>query len=515
MVEHFGGWQAVGGEPGAAVGPGSAPSARRRVALALLVALLLLAAPAAALGQAPPAPSITIGESNDPAQTAELLAVFGAAADAPFTTVTVAETTATTGAFFDLSGVDTAYSSTALACRPAGSGLDVATRNIELATPALYAMALVTAGVEDASLVVAAPDDAPALGMTALAGVFAGWEAAPCRGEPLSPQRRDLAFEQIAVAAAVAGASADPARVDAAARLLLDTQQAVVTGRLTEPAAIAAIVDREAAAGGLDLAAAERTALIDLMTRLGRADLDWRTYAQGWTIAGADPDRIALRGRGDRVGGRPRVDTGAVGGGRLPRAATPAATPAARPTGPAATPAAVASPIATPSPPAVPATPLAAAEPPLRPVAGTILGVAAGGVTVAEEGGGRHAYALAAGAPVRRAGEPAALAAVAPNDRVWILVDDRRGRAVALDAEPPAASVRSPSGWGWLLPLLAVLAAALLFTRRRVFPVRPPAAAATTRRLGVAVGGVRRRWSSRPVPGGGRRWRFWERRASA
>jgi uncharacterized protein YpuA (DUF1002 family) len=80
------------------------------------------------------------------------------------TTVTVDETARAMEGIFDTSGITSAYSSTALTCLDQGAGLEVATRNITVVPPALYAMALATAGIDDATLVVAAPADAPRRG---------------------------------------------------------------------------------------------------------------------------------------------------------------------------------------------------------------------------------------------------------------------------------------------------------------------------------------------------------------
>ncbi|MDP9363857.1 MAG: DUF1002 domain-containing protein, partial [Chloroflexota bacterium] len=175
---------------------GGRATARGIAAAAASVALVLGA------GAAPVAAeewrSITIGESNDAAQQAELLAYFEAGADDKLATVSVEETLAAMAGIFDLEGVDTAYSSTALACREPGSGLEVSTRNIEVVSPELYALALVTAGIEDAELLVAAPDDAPALGMTALTGVFTTMDGAPCGPGNGAAARQRFALEGLA-----------------------------------------------------------------------------------------------------------------------------------------------------------------------------------------------------------------------------------------------------------------------------------------------------------------------------
>jgi hypothetical protein len=107
--------------------------------------------PGPAAAQTPATTTITIGESNSPAQVDELLAAFEATGDEPVTTVTVDETARAMEGIFDTSGITSAYSSTALTCLDQGAGLEVATRNITVVPPALYAMALATAGIDDAT----------------------------------------------------------------------------------------------------------------------------------------------------------------------------------------------------------------------------------------------------------------------------------------------------------------------------------------------------------------------------
>ncbi|MBA3413709.1 MAG: DUF1002 domain-containing protein, partial [Chloroflexia bacterium] len=223
--------------------------------------------------------SITIGESNSPAQVEELLAVFEARGDEPVATVTVDDTARAMAGIFDTSGITSAYSSTALTCRDQGAGLEVATRNITVVVPAMYAMALATAGIDDATLVVAAPAAAPAEGMTALTGIFATAEGGTCTSAAGDPDRRRLALEELTLTAEIA---ADDAT--AAATVVLGVQQAVVSGRQTDPAAIEATVAAQEDAVGIAIPAEQRAKLIDLMTRLASADLDWGSFAAGWTL---------------------------------------------------------------------------------------------------------------------------------------------------------------------------------------------------------------------------------------
>ena len=81
--------------------------------------------------------TITLGESNTPAQRDELLTYFEAGDDDRISDVTLADTQRAMEGIIDVSDITSAYSSTALTCRSAGNGLEVETRNIEVVPPAL------------------------------------------------------------------------------------------------------------------------------------------------------------------------------------------------------------------------------------------------------------------------------------------------------------------------------------------------------------------------------------------
>jgi uncharacterized protein YpuA (DUF1002 family) len=208
------------------------------LALAVVAALLLHTPLAAKTGK-----TITLGESLNPDQKRELLDFFKAAPDDKVITVTEKETNDAMQGILDGLGQGTsgAFSSTALTCGELGDGLDVTTRGISLVTPSMYAMALVTAGIGDARLVVAAPVQAPALGMTALTGVFKTWEIAPCDSGHTTKKRQRLALEELALTAQIGQALVAQGIVDGVQRssdLVLDTQKTIVTDRLTKQDAI-------------------------------------------------------------------------------------------------------------------------------------------------------------------------------------------------------------------------------------------------------------------------------------
>ena len=112
-------------------------------------------------------------------------------------------------------------------CQPPGSGVHVHTDNITDIPAAAYANAMVTAGVSDATVTVAAPSGKPMTGETGLVGVLRAYPS--CHGgEAIPPSRLRLAYEELHVTGELA---ADGAGWDHAAAAMLRATQAIVTSR--------------------------------------------------------------------------------------------------------------------------------------------------------------------------------------------------------------------------------------------------------------------------------------------
>ncbi|MDQ3044793.1 MAG: DUF1002 domain-containing protein [Chloroflexota bacterium] len=265
-------------------------------ALGLLVFMTILLTPAfrssfAAEG----GKTIALGESLNDAQKQELLALFGSGSADQILTVTEADTQAAMAGVTDqiFRG---AFSSTALTCRDLGDGLIVRTSNITSVTPGLYAMALVTAGLGDGELIVAAPSTATSLGLTALTGVFKTWAIAPCESGDTTPERQRLALEELTLTLDIGQAVGN---VQAATNIVIETQRTLVTDGLVDSGAIGQVIDAHQAANGVVIPADLRAELVGLMTRLAAEQIDWSTFSAGWTIVqNAANTEITMTGDG-------------------------------------------------------------------------------------------------------------------------------------------------------------------------------------------------------------------------
>ena len=334
--------------------------------LALVASLLTggtMAVPGAA---AEPTTVVAIGESNDEAERAELLDLFGAGDSAPIIDITVDETFQAWAGIFDLTGVDSAYSSVALTCNASQSGIDVTTSNIEVIPPELYALALVTAGLTDAKLVVAAPADAPALGMTALTGVFQAWDRSSCAGSEQDPARRQLALQQLALVAQIGEAHGGAGAVGLATDLVLSLQQAVVTGQ-TNADGLDAMVTARADQFGFPLTPDEQASIVDFFDLMLNDQPDWAGFADSWRVDHvADGTRVLMRpGASHDPSPTARIVATGVGGqlGPIPTAppASPVSAPASVTSAPTMTPRVVT--IPSPTMTATPAAAMGAAGP--------------------------------------------------------------------------------------------------------------------------------------------------------
>ena len=157
--------------------------------------LLMLLVPALGVAAQDQPKVITLGVDLMPEQRQALLQRFGAREGTD--KILTIETPEMRAAMQDIIPVPEGYtsvSSTSLACGAAGSGLRVTTENITRVTAGMYAGALLTAGIGDADFTVAAPSDAQAEGMTALTGVFKGFEGGACGRGEIEPARRELAY---------------------------------------------------------------------------------------------------------------------------------------------------------------------------------------------------------------------------------------------------------------------------------------------------------------------------------
>lgn len=463
----------------------------------LLVTLLANAGSAAASGK-----TITLGESLSDAQRTELLNLFGKRGNDRVITITTADTVKAMDGIFPAGAITSAFSSTALTCRNLGDGLDVSTSNITLVTPDLYAIALVTAGIGDAALIVAAPTEAPAQGMTALAGVFKTWDLAPCDSGNTTKARQKIALQELTTAVEIGQALTDAGVVDGVLRagnIVLDAQKTIVTKKLTKRADIDATVSQQEQNQAVTAPADLHAKIVDVLTSLVALKIDWSTFAAGWTISrNADNTRVTMTGDGIAIR-RARASATSLAAAQMTATAkantvamTATAKAAAKLTATASaalidttataqaeanaraterasvilTATAAAQPSPTP-------TPLPTATPSPSQASGTITALGTGKLDLSMPGGATRSLNVAPNAAITRDGQSAVFAQLKIGDRVQATVDGSTSLVTTLRAEPAAVSLLNRLGGQTALGgiggffLFGGLLSALIARRRR------------------------------------------------
>ncbi|MBU7007489.1 DUF1002 domain-containing protein [Phosphitispora fastidiosa] len=181
---------------------------------------------------------ITFGADLTAAQRSMLASEFGvnlAQADRPVTEITNAEERKYLSGLVPEETLGTrAISSAMVEMLPAGQGIRVTSRNITWVTDDMYANALVTAGVRDAGVTVAAPF--PVSGTAALTGIFKAVEVAT--GKSLGERPKKAASRELVET----GSLGEEIGRDKAVQFIVLVKQQVIAERTANPERIRQIV---------------------------------------------------------------------------------------------------------------------------------------------------------------------------------------------------------------------------------------------------------------------------------
>ncbi len=162
------------------------------------------------------------------------------------------------------------YSSAKIMRQDAGKGLVitiVTQDNITQVTPDMYATAMLTAGIEDAKVDVAAPKKVS--GHSALVGIYKAYEVS---GETLDKERTDVANDELEVATKLSGEGVDK---DQVAGLLTDIKKQIADNKPASKEEVEQIVKEQLEKHKIELSDADRQLLIDLMDRIRNLDIDF------------------------------------------------------------------------------------------------------------------------------------------------------------------------------------------------------------------------------------------------
>ena len=164
------------------------------------------------------------------------------------------------------------YSSAKITREDEGKGLTISIvtpENITQVTAEMYASAMLTAGIEDATVEIAAPK--PVTGHSALVGIYKAYEAKT--GETLDIERTDVANEELSVATSIAeSAGVTDAQV---AELITEIKKVIAENKPETREEVEQIVSEQLNNLGVNLSETDRQLLVDLMDRISKLDIDF------------------------------------------------------------------------------------------------------------------------------------------------------------------------------------------------------------------------------------------------
>lgn len=165
------------------------------------------------------------------------------------------------------------YSSAKITRTDEGEGLViqiVTPENITQVTAEMYANAMLTAGINNATVDVAAPK--PVTGHSALVGIYKAYEV---NGEQLDPERTDVANDELEVATELAE-DVDEAKVS---ELLTEIKKQIAEQNPASREEVEQIVEEQLSKLQIELSPEDRQLLIDLMDRIRQLDIDFSQWS--------------------------------------------------------------------------------------------------------------------------------------------------------------------------------------------------------------------------------------------
>ena len=245
------------------------------LALSMTAALVMGAQPAFASDQLP---YVALGADLNSEQRATVLKLLGIT-ESDLThdtvvTVTNAEEHEYLDSYVSSSVIGTrALSSCKVLEEGKGHGITVEIHNITYVTPAMYENALATAGMKNASVVVAGP--VPISGTAALVGAMKAY--AQMHGTPISPELIDSATDELVTTGELADSLGDS---EEAAELIAALKQVIAENDLATKEDINRAIDEVAGKLEISLSEEDRQLILDLMEKLSALDLDADNLAE-------------------------------------------------------------------------------------------------------------------------------------------------------------------------------------------------------------------------------------------
>lgn len=147
-----------------------------------------------------------------------------------------------------------------------GDGIDVETKNISYCTKGMYTNALITAGIENADVIVAGPFQIT--GTAALVGAMRAYSE--LTGKDISAESMDTAVNELVVTSQMA----EDINAEDVEQLMAFVKAKVVEEGLNNEEAISKAIDEGANELGITITEDEKQTIISLMKKISALDLD-------------------------------------------------------------------------------------------------------------------------------------------------------------------------------------------------------------------------------------------------
>lgn len=160
------------------------------------------------------------------------------------------------------------WSSVVIVKKEKGNGINISTKNISYCTVGMYKNALVTAGIEDADIIVAGPKNIS--GTAALVGVFKAYQE--MTGKELPQENVDTALNELVLTGQLESSTgADSESVEG---LVAYLKQQIAENGLTDDDSIRKAIDEAADKFDVTLTEDQKAQLLELLKKIGDLDLD-------------------------------------------------------------------------------------------------------------------------------------------------------------------------------------------------------------------------------------------------
>lgn len=159
-----------------------------------------------------------------------------------------------------------ALSSVLLITQESGAGLSVETHNVNFCTIAMYRNALLTAGVQDAKVIVAAPSSIS--GTAALVGALKAYET--YSGETVSEDAFSVATDELVLT----GELMDELDSEQISDLIAYLKQQIAERGLDDPDKLSEVVRQASDEMDLKLTDEQVSQIVDLLLKLNKLDID-------------------------------------------------------------------------------------------------------------------------------------------------------------------------------------------------------------------------------------------------